>query len=35
MCVPGIKKTDGVIDLMCALESEGDRKCEKESETKG
>lgn len=33
MC--GIKKTDGVIYLMCDLESEGDRKCEKETEIRG
>lgn len=35
VCVCGIKKTDGVIDLMCDLEGEGDRKCEKETEIRG
>ena len=35
VCVCGIKKTDGVIYLMCDLESEGDRKCEKGTEIRG
>lgn len=33
--VHGIKKTDGVIDLMCDLESEGNRKCEKQQKLEG
>lgn len=35
MCACGIKKTDRVIDLMCDLESEGDRKRETETENTG